>query len=128
MKVEARLFVGAAAFFAVVATAYWFITYEHAGTAMLGASVPAFAFIGLWLLFQSRRHGPRPEDDEKARPADAADDLGYFPSSSAWPFVLSAGVVVLANGLVFGPPIAVLGVILMVAGVFGYAREADQKA
>jgi len=128
VKVEWRLFVGAAGFFAVTATAYWFITYEHAGTAMLGASVPAFAFIGLWLLFQSRRHGPRPEDDGEARPADAADDLGYFPSSSAWPFVLSAGVVVLANGMVFGPPIAVLGVILMVAGVFGYAREADQKA
>ena len=61
-------------------------------------------------------------------PADAAEDLGYFPSSSAWPFVLSAGVVVLANGLVFGPPIAVVGLLLMVAGVFGYAREADQKA
>jgi len=59
---------------------------------------------------------------------DGAGDLGYFPSSSAWPVVLSAGVVVLANGLVFGPPIAILGLLLMVAGVFGYAREADQKA
>ena len=62
MRVEWLLFLGAAAFFTVTATAYWFITYEHAGTAMLGASVPAFAFIGLWLWFQSRRHGPRPED------------------------------------------------------------------
>ncbi len=128
MKVEWRLFVGAAAFFAVIATAYWFITYEHAGTAMLAASVPAFALIGLWLLFQSRRHGRRPEDDGEATQAEGSEDLGYFPSSSAWPFVLSAGVVVLANGLVFGPPVAVLGVLLMVAGVFGYARESDQKA
>ena len=128
MNVEWLLFMGAAVFFAVTATAYWFITYEHAGTAMLGASVPAFAFVGLWLLFQTRGTGPRAEDDGDASPADAADDLGYFPSSSAWPFVLSAGVVVLANGLVFGPPIAVVGVILMVAGVFGYARESDQKA
>ena len=128
MKVEWRLFMGAALFFAITASAYWFITYEHAGTAMLGASVPAFAFVGLWLLFQTRGHRPRAEDDGDATPADAAEDLGYFPSSSAWPFVLSAGVVVLANGLVFGPPIAVVGVILMVAGVFGYARESDQKA
>lgn len=128
MKVEWRLFMGAAAFFAVTASAYWFVSYEQAGTAMLAASVPAFAFIGLWLLVQSRRHGARPEDTGDAVPADAAEDVGYFPSSSAWPFVLSAGVVVLANGLVFGPPIAVLGLILMVAGVFGYAREADQKA
>lgn len=128
MKVEWRLFMGAAAFFTVTASAYWFITYEHAGTAMLAASVPAFAFIALWLRFQSRGRGPRAEDDGDASPADAADDLGYFPSSSAWPFVLSAGAVILANGMVFGPPIAVIGVILMVAGVFGYARESDQKA
>ena len=128
MNVEWLLFMGAAAFFAVTASAYWFITYEHAGTAMLGASVPAFAFVGLWLLFQTRGKGPRAEDDGDASPADAADDLGYFPSSSAWPFVLSAGAVVLANGLVFGPPLAVIGVLLMVAGVFGYVREADTKA
>jgi hypothetical protein len=127
MKVEWRLFAGAAAFYTVTATIYWFVSYEQAGTAMLAASVPAFALIGLWLVFQSRRHGSRPEDRD-ATPADAAEDLGYFPASSAWPFVLSAGVVVLANGLVFGPPIAVVGLLLMVAGVFGYAREADHMA
>lgn len=127
MKVEWRLFAGAAGFFTITATAYWFITSEHAGTAMLAASVPAFALVALWLAFQARKAGPRPEDDPEAQ-ITADDDLGYFPSSSTWPFVLSAGVVVLANGLVFGPPIAVVGLILMVAGVFGYAREADTKA
>ncbi len=128
MKVEWRLFAGAAVFYTVTAAIYWFVSYEQAGTAMLAASVPAFALVGLWLLFQGHRHRARPEDDGDASPADAAEDLGYFPSSSAWPVVLSAGVVVLANGFVFGPPIAVVGLLLMVAGVFGYAREADQKA
>ena len=128
MKVEWRLFVGAAVFFTITTSAYWFISYEDAGTTMLGASIPAFAMVGLWLWFQSRRHGRRPEDDGDARPADGAEDLGYFPASSAWPFVLSGGAVILANGLVFGPPIAVIGILLMVAGVFGYAREADTKA
>jgi hypothetical protein len=128
MKVERRLFLGAAGFFTITASAYWFISYEDAGTTMLAASVPAFAFVGLWLWFQAGKHGARPEDDGDARPADADEDLGYFPSSSAWPFVLSAGAVVLANGLVFGPPIAVVGILLMIAGVFGYAKEADTKA
>ncbi len=128
MKVEWRLFAGAAAFYTVTAAIYWFVSHEQAGTAMLAASVPAFALVGLWLLFQSRRHGPRPEDTDDSSRADAAEDLGYFPSSSAWPFVLSTGVVVLANGMVFGPAIAVVGLLLMVAGVFGYAREADQRA
>lgn len=128
MKVEWRLFAGAAFFFTVITAVYWFVTYEDAGTTMLGASVPAFAMVGLWLWFQQRHHDPRPEDRGDASPADAAEDLGYFPASSTWPFVLSAGAVVLANGLVFGPPIAVVGILLMVAGVFGYIREADQKA
>ena len=128
MKVERRLFLGAAAFFTITASAYWFISYEDAGTTMLAASVPAFAMVGLWLWFQSRKHGPRPEDDKEAGPSDGADDLGYFPSSSAWPLVFSAGAVVFANGLVFGPPLAVVGLLLMVAGTFGYTREADTKA
>lgn len=128
MKVEWRLFAGAAVFFTVTTSIYWFVSYENAGTTMLGASVPAFLLIGLWLWFQHRDRSPRPEDRGDASPADAAEDLGYFPSSSAWPFVLSAGAVVLANGLVFGPPLAVLGILLMVAGVFGYARESDTKA
>ena len=129
MKIEWRLFAGAAGFYVLTAAAYWFITYEDAGTTMLAASVPAFAFVGLWLWFQARKHGgARPEDDGDATPADGAEDLGYFPASSAWPFVLSGGAVLLANGLVFGPPLAVIGLILMAAGTFGYARESDSKA
>lgn len=127
LKVEWRLFIGAAGFFTVTALAYWLITHEDAGATMLAASVPAFAFIGVYLWFQHRHHGPRPEDRGDAGPADATGDVGYYPSSSAWPFVLAAGVVLLANGLVYGPPIAALGVLLMVAGAVGYAREADSK-
>jgi cytochrome c oxidase subunit IV len=127
MKVEWRLFAGAAGFFTVTASAYWFVSYEDAGTTMLAVSVPAFAFIAAWLWFQHRNAGPRPEDLAESDPADGAGDIGYFPSSSAWPFVLAAGVVVVGNGLVFGPPIAVVGLLLMLAGIFGYAREADTK-
>lgn len=128
MKVEWRLFLGAAGFFSVTAAAYWFVTYEDAGTTMLAASVPAFAFIGLWLWFQNRKNGPRPEDRPDATQYDGVGDVGYYPSSSAWPFVLGAGATVVANGFVFGAPIAVLGALLMAAGVVGYAREADHKA
>jgi len=128
MKVEWRLFAGAAGFFTITASAYWFVSYEDAGTTMLGVSVPAFAFVAAWLWFQHRHLGPRPEDRGDAEPAEGAGDVGYFPSSSAWPLVLAAGAVVVANGLVFGPPIVIVGILLMLAGVFGFAREADQKA
>ncbi len=127
MKVEWRLFAGAAAFYTLTAAGYWFVSYEDAGTTMLAASVPAFAFIGIWLWFQNRHNGPRPEDRADASPSDAAGDVGYFPSSSAWPFVLGAGAVIVANGMVFGPPVAAVGALVMVAGIVGYAREADSK-
>ena len=127
MKVEWRLFAGAAAFYTLTAAGYWFVSYEDAGTTMLAASVPAFAFIGIWLWFQNRHHGPRPEDRPDAIPSDGTGDVGYYPSSSAWPFVLGAGAVIVANGMVFGPPVAALGVLVMVAGIVGYAREADSK-
>ncbi len=128
MKVEWQLFAGAAGFFTVTAAAYWFVSYEDAGTTMLAVSVPAFAFVSAWLWLQHRRVGARPEDLRDADPADGTGDVGYFPSSSAWPFVLAAGAVVVADGLVFGAPIAVIGLLLMLAGVFGFAREADMKA
>jgi hypothetical protein len=128
VKVEWRLFAGAAGFFTATAAAYWFVSYEDAGTTMLAVSVPAFAFVAVWLWFQHRHVGPRPEDRGDAMPAEGAGDVGYFPSSSAWPLVLAAGAVVVANGLVFGPPIAIVGLLLMLAGVFGFAREADTKA
>lgn len=127
MRVEWRLFAGAAVFFSATTAIYWLVSYEDAGTTMLGASVPAFALVAGWLWFQHRRVGLRPADRPDASPADGTGEVGYFPASSAWPFVLAAGVVVVANGLVFGPPIAVVGALLMLAGVFGYAREADLK-
>lgn len=128
MTVEWRLFLGASAFYAVTGSAYWLVTREDAGTTMLAASVPAFAFVGLWLWFQARRHRPRPEDRAEAAPAEAAGDVGYYPASSAWPCVLGAGVFVLANGMVFGPPLAAIGALVVAAGIVGYVREADAKA
>ncbi len=127
MKVEWRLFAGAGAFFAVTASLYWFVSYEQAGTAMLALSVPAFLMLGGFLLVQSRRHGPRPEDRGDASRADGEEEIGYFPSSSIWPLVLGLGAVALANSLVFGLGLAALGLGLIVTAAVGYAAEANSK-
>jgi hypothetical protein len=128
VKVEWRLFAGAGAFFVVTSAAYWFVSYEDAGTTMLATSVLAFAFIGVWLWFQTRGRGPRPEDVAEAGPAEAAgEEIGFFPSASLWPFVLGGGAAVAGVGLVFGPPIFAVGILVMAAGVVGYAREAEDK-
>ena len=127
MKVEWRLFAGAGAFFAVTATLYWFVSYEQAGTAMLGLSVLAFLMVGGYLLVQARRHGIRPEDRADATIAEGDEVIGYFPSSSIWPLVLGLGAVALANSLVFGLSLAVVGVGLVVTAAVGYAAESNSK-
>jgi hypothetical protein len=128
MTTEWKLFAGGAAFFAVVAAGYWFTSYEEAGTVMLALSVGALAFIAAYLFLQSRRTGMRPEDRVDGDTADATGDIGYFPSSSIWPFVMATGVVVFANAFVFGAWLAIFGGLVFLIAVVGYAMEAQAKA
>ena len=128
MKVEWRLFVGAAAFLLLTGSIYWFVSYEEAGTILLLSGLVASGMVGGWLYLQSRRLGaPRPEDRRDAVPGDGAGDLGYFPMSSVWPFVLGWGGVVAANALVFGVWLGVTGLVIIAVGVIGYAVEASRR-
>jgi hypothetical protein len=128
MKVEWRLFLGAGGFLATTMTIYWFVSYEEAGTVLLGLAMAAVLMIGGWLLFQSNRVGERPEDRGDARPSDGAAVLGYFPSSSIWPLVIGSGAVVMAVSLAFGVWLAMTGAVIVVVGIIGYTAEANNKA
>jgi len=127
VRTEWRLFAGAAGFFAVTTALYWAVSSEHAGTVMLGASVASFALVGSFLFVAGRRHGPRPQDRADATHADGAGEVGYFPSSSVWPFALSVGTVLVALGVVFSAALVALGAIILAISVFGYVADAGAK-
>ncbi len=127
MKVEWRMFLGLGAFVAPITALYWFTSYEHAGSAMMAFFVLAFVFIGVFLLTQARRTGPRPEDRTDATPADGAEDLGFFPSRSVWPFALAVGAVVVGYGLVFSGWLVLPGLGVLVFATVGYAAEAQRS-
>ncbi|MGH9226591.1 MAG: aa3-type cytochrome oxidase subunit IV [Acidimicrobiales bacterium] len=128
MKVEWRLFAGAAAFLALTGSVYWFVSYEDAGTTLLLMGLLAVGMVAGWLFLQSRRlGGPRPEDRADALPGDGAGELGCFPVASVWPFVLGWGAVVAANALVFGVWLGVTGLLIITVGIIGYAVEASRK-
>lgn len=127
MKVEWKLFTGAAAFAAVVGGIYWFVSYEHAGTTMLVFSGAAFLMVAAYLTAVGNRVGLRPSDRSDADMGDDAGDGEYYPSASVWPFVAACGAVVLGFGMVFGLGVATLGVLLLVAAIGGYASEANAK-
>ncbi len=127
MKVEWRLFTAAAAFAAVVGGIYWFVSNEHAGTTMLVFSGAALLLVAAYLTVVGGRTGARPSDRGDAEMGDEAGESEYYPSSSVWPFLTAAGAVVLGFGLVFGPGVGSLGVLLLVAALGGYAAEANVK-
>ncbi|MFN2608615.1 MAG: cytochrome c oxidase subunit 4 [Acidimicrobiales bacterium] len=127
MKAEWRLFVGGAVIVGATSALYWFITYEDAGSVLLALMFAALLLVGGWLALQARRlDRPRPEDGDGS---PAADDqlVGYFPSSSIWPFVGACGVVVLSVGLVFGVWLSLFGGILLGLATVGFAAEANAK-
>src|SRR5271168_2913130 len=45
------------------------------------------------------------------------------PASTAWPFILAFGVMLLFAGLVTSTSVSLLGVVLALAGCFGWFRE-----
>ena len=124
MRAEWKLFAAAAAFFVVVAPLYGLTSDERAGTVMLALPIGSLALIAVYLRIQGQRIGLRPADRPDADPADAAGEIGYFPNSSIWPLVMAIGATVVANAFVFGVWLAILGGLLFLTAVVGYAREA----
>jgi hypothetical protein len=127
VKVEAFFFVGVTAFFVVIATIYAFTSYEDAGTVLLIAAALLGLFLCAYLLRESRRIAPRPEDRPDATLADGAGEVQAFPAASIWPFAFGFGATALATGVIFGIWIAVIGAALFVFGAIGYVLEARRQ-
>lgn len=85
MKVETYIFGINAVFFALVAPAYWFITYDPTGTAALIMTALLTVLVTFYLGFHASKMEPRPEDRHEAEVADGAGELGFFPPYSWWP-------------------------------------------
>jgi hypothetical protein len=119
VKTESYVFLGIAAFFAVITAVYWFTSYEHAGSTMLLITVGLGLMPGLWLLWWARRMPPRPEDRPDATQADGAGPVGRFPGPTAWPVILATGAVLAANGMAFGVWPALPGAALIVTAACG---------
>ena len=123
MKVEAFFYLGVTGFFIVIGGIYWFTSYEDAGSVMLVASALLGLLAGGYLLLQSRKYAPRPEDRSDATLAEGVGPVDEFPSPSIWPFVFALGAVVFATGLVFGIFVILPGAALFGLGVVGMIRQ-----
>ena len=87
----------------VVAAVYWFVSYEPAGTTLLGLFGVASAFAAIVLARSQRRGAGRSPDGDALVDGPFADESGRIPSETFAPLQVGFGLAVAGLGLVFGP-------------------------
>ena len=123
MKVEGWLFVGCAAFFAIMDVIYWHYSKDPTGTTALALSVGLAFLTGFYLLFTGRRLPPRPEDRPEAEIAEGTGELGFFSPHSWWPLFLGLSAALAAVGFAVGWWLFLLGACFTVLSAIGFVFE-----
>ncbi len=127
MKAEAWIFVICSVFFALVAPAYWWITYDPTGTAALVMTALLTILVSVYLGVHAARMEPRPEDRKEAEVAEGAGELGFFPPYSWWPLWCALGLGAMTFGVAMAAwwmviIAAVLGAVALCGWIYEYYR------
>ena len=123
MRAERLVFAAIAAFFLIVAPIYWISSHEVIGMVVFLLALAFSAMLTLYFTIQSRKIDPRPEDRNDAEIVEGAGEVGFFPSSSIWPFWAGLTVMVMALGPVFGWWLTILGAGLGIWAVTGWTYQ-----
>jgi hypothetical protein len=104
MPEEALFFGRSGVFGLTIAAIYWFVSYEIAGTILLGGFglATAAAFLILGRSARKVRAGEASDGSGTASEGPFADEGGPVPLSSAAPLSIGLGLAVIALGLAFG--------------------------
>jgi hypothetical protein len=132
---EIAFFARSAAYALVVAIAYWFLTYEVAGTILLGGfGVASAVLVGLLFWKRPRPAGPAGGAGPSwSGPLDTAPDgpfgneSGAVPAPTMAPLQLGFGLAVLVLTVPFGPAMALAAVVPLVVGAVGWLRAVEAE-
>ena len=147
MAEELRFFLRIGLFIVGVLVAYWLLSYEPAGSALLLFLALALLVFSAWVALQRPRawrdalrvpgrspltragrsmvavlglpDGPRDDD----APLEAGAEP--LPPSSVWPFLAGLAVLLVSLGLVYGPWLALPGIVLGGAAAWGWLTQLD---
>lgn len=123
---EAKVFARMSIFGLVVGGAYWFLTYEVAGTVLLVGFGLAAGLATVANFIRSRRAaGDAPAAGHEVVGAEAAEP---FPEPGWAPLIISLGVGGLALGAAFGPWLTIAGLLVAVAGGASWLSAAIREA
>jgi hypothetical protein len=149
MAEELRFFLRTAVYSAVIGTIYWFVSYEVAGSVLLGfVAFGAIAFVGVVAGFvphtrdeivPKRSSGVARvggvvlrllgfEEHEGAASSDPlAAGLEPIPSGSWWPLIGGAAGAFMLLGLIYGPWLLLPGIVIAAGTVWGWVTEMDVR-
>ena len=123
MKAEAWIFGINAAFFALVAPTYWFLSEDPTGTAALVMTTLLAALVTFYLGFHANKMDARPEDRLEAVVVEGAGELGFFPPYYWWPLWCASTLALCVLGVVFGWWLFLIGVGLGSIALNGWVFE-----
>ncbi len=138
MPEELRVFVRAALYVVLITVVYWFVSYERAGTLLLG-----FLFAGAVLFVAAARaYGRRTErrpggilrraasvvalDDEGGDvPAPLETEEEPVVTESPWPVAGALAAMLIGLGLLYGPWLWIPGAGLALSVAYGWITQTD---
>lgn len=124
MRTFAKVFTASGAFILASTTIYWLVSSETAGTILLSGTGAATLVMAAYAGLKMRRSAEPAEDRGDGDPGEGAGEpIASFTMDSPWPLILGVGLAVLAGGLVFGPPLLIVGAIVVVVAAVGMMRE-----
>ncbi len=123
MRVEAIVIGILAAFAAVVAPIYWWLSGDWSGSSALVMTALLGILLSFFLAVLAKQIPERPEDDKLAEISDGAGELGFFPPFSWWPLFSAGAISVIAIGLIFGWWLFIIGVGLGATTLLGFVFE-----
>jgi hypothetical protein len=117
MLIGRRLFISSAVFAIVLATAYWQIAHEIAGTFLLGFMAFALVFLAGYMIV-SEREADFWGDDKSAGKPDASEHadgvgtlIGTYTIRSPLPICAAFAVTTALLGIVISPTLAIVSLI-----------------
>lgn len=124
MRTVGRVLLASGTFILASAAIYWFVSHEWAGTILLVGTGTATLIVAAYSRLKVSSSRVFAEDRGDADPGDGEGEaIASFTMDSPWPLAFGIGVAVLAGGLVFGPPLLIVGAVVIVVAVVGMMRE-----
>lgn len=119
---EAQVFGRMAVFGLLVGGAYWFLTYETAGSVLLFTFGIASAVAAVGIFLGGRRGAAR---EASAQLSEAPSlDREPVPVPGWAPIVLAVGLGAVALGAAFGPWLSIAGLVVAIVGAWSWLASA----